>query len=711
MYLRQIVFVLAFAAMPALAWSAEGNESVGETPLPPQVPYLNTREDFFMGNGCVGAGGPGDGTWNFLVGPDYTCPNYLQREEIRLVVDGTEQPLAMDVHRARATGIFYGMATNGDMKVTLIDYAILGQTSATRIIRVENLSSRDQHAVSVRACIEPIVGLGRSCDVTGMITWGNYHSGASGSGPGGIVTGQSNYHRHSTWDVAGQINNQSHWIELKLDTSLKCVEGHYCPNWADRYATISFDKPTGAITRTNDDYILATAPETIAPGASSDTVLYHYMHYEETNAVSEAKWRWIPPSRRDLGDWISWWQRWFDDVAPEYSLDRIKDQRTRDLVEGGLATLKMNECRDGGIVANERGWDMSYVRDAYCGLRGLTAFGHFEESKRFILWLDRQYAAHGLIPNAGPGGSLTYAHPNGNNGRSCPEANAVVEVTALYILAARDYYKGTRDLETLTNVDRSLSYSMDAQLKYAMTNNYRLEFSGDETELCGASDVAGLRDEGFNRKLEQYWSMTSIALCSASLDFYIEYLKAQGKDPAHYLNHLNNQTLNLYDELGHLQDALERDFWRTNVPNCPQGFHDWFRVKSDGTWPSGRLLNFTLFPVYYGAPMKYPDRAKCDVKAMKQFFNPSIPLLPVTGIAGGKSLGHDLGYLLWGLVAVDDPEKEAVYKALVDGPTAGCWGTYHEAYAGDGTPNRNGLRTFETGVDLSAIAKYRGIGN
>ena len=668
MYLRQIVLILAVAAVPAFVQARSA-----KIHLPPQVPYLNTREDFFMGNGNAGAGGPGDGTWNFLVGPDYTCPNYLKREEIRLVVDGAEQPVTMDVHRARKTGVFYGISTNGDLKVTLVDYALMGQPCVARMIQVENLSTRDQHAVSVRAYIEPINGPGRSHEVSGF------------------------------------INNQVHWIQLKLDTSLNCVEGHYCPNWANRYATIVFDKVVNAVTRTNGAYIFTTAPETIAPRASSDSVLYHYMDYTNYGGVGWLEKHEPQNPARDLTNLISWWQNWFDDVAPEYSLNRIKDQRARDLVEGGLATLKMNECRDGGIVANERGWDMSYIRDGYCGLRGLTAFGHFEESKRFIQWLDRQYAAHGLIPDAGPGGSLTYAHPNGNNGRFCPEANAVVEVTALYLLAARDYYNGTHDLETLTNVDTSLSYSMDAQLKYAMTNDYRLEFSGDETELCGASDVPGLRDEGFNRKLEQYWSMTSIALCSASLEFYIEYLKAQGKDPAHYLNHLNNQTLNLYDQLGHLQDALERDFWRTDVPSCTQGFHDWFRVKSNGAWPSGRLVNFTLFPVYYGTPMKHPERAKCDVEAMKQFFNPSIPLLPVTGIAGRRSLGHDLGYLLWGLVAVDDPEKDAVYKALMDGPTAGCWGTYHEAYGDDGTPNRNGLRTFETGVDLSAIAKYWGL--
>ena len=147
-------------------------------------------------------------------------------------------------------------------------------------------------------------------------------------------------------------------------------------------------------------------------------------------------------SFKDVQACVSWWQDWFDGVSPQYSLDRITDERARNLAEGGLAILKMNECRDGGMVANERGWNMSYVRDAYCGLRGLGAFGHFEEAKRFIQWLDHQYAAHGLIPNAGPGGSTTYAHPNGNNGKTCAEANASVEVTALYILACKRLLPG-----------------------------------------------------------------------------------------------------------------------------------------------------------------------------------------------------------------------------------------------------------------------------
>jgi hypothetical protein len=664
--MRQLLLSFAVVSL-SIVTHVQAGEMIGKTPLPPQVPYLNPLEAFFVGNGYAAGGGGGDGTWDFLVGPDYTCPNYLQHEEISLVVDGAEYPLKMEVHRARKTGVFYGVTTIGDLKVYLIDYAPIGESCVARMVRMENLSPSASHQVRVRGSIMPIRGPGREEEAA------------------------------------------TNLISLKLSTSLKCVMNWCCPNWADRYAVITFDKPVSVTTGSDGGYSLETLPETIAPGATSDTALYHMVHYggiSSTQCVNQVLQR---NSAHDLADCIVWWQKWFNDVAPQYSLDRITNSRARDLVEGGLTFLKMNECRDGGIVANERGWNMSYVRDAYCGLRGLTAFGHFEESKRFIQWLDRTYKAHGLIPDAGPGGSLTYAHPNYNNGKWCPEANAIVEVTALYILAARDYYHGTHDLATLTNVDTSLRYSMDAQLRYAMTNDYRLEFSGDETELCGASDGPGLAAEGFNRKLPQYWSMTSVALGAASLDFYIQYLKAKGEDPTSYVNSQNHQTLNLYDELGHFQDALERDYWRTNVRGCP-GFYDWFLIKTNGAWPTGRLINFSLYPVYYGTPLKFPGHAKTDVETMKQFFNPTVPLLPVTGIPGRKSLGHDLGYLLWGLIAVDDPETKAVYNALVDGPTVGCWGTYNEAYTGDGVRNHNGLRSFETGVDLSAIAKYWGIG-
>ena len=200
--------------------------------------------------------------------------------------------------------------------------------------------------------------------------------------------------------------------------------------------------------------------------------------------------------------------------------------------------------------------------------------------------------------------------------------------------------------------------------------------------------------------------MTSIALCAASLDFYIHFLKLNGADPAVYVNSLDHRTLNLYETLGKLQEVLETDFWRTDVPEFPGGFHDCFRLKSDGGWPAARIVNFTLFPVFYGTPLKYPERAQNDVDCVCHYFDQTKPLLPITGNPANKSLGHDLGYLLWGMEATGSAHQALVYDALINGPTVGCWGTYNEAYTPAGVRNANGLRSFETGVDISAIARY-----
>lgn len=659
-------------ALAGLAASLSVQVAAADVPLvagvslPEAVPHLNRVENYFVGGGIAAGGGAGDGTWNFLAGPDYTCPNYLTNEEIRLVIDGTPQTVVVDVHRARETGIFFGQTNIDGLEVALVDHALRGESWAARLVTIRNSSSA-AHDVAVQACVAPATGPGRSAAI---IQDAGGHDAA---------------------------------VTLQLDKSMKCVRNWCCPNWANRNALITFNVPTTAATNESGTFLLSTATNTLAPGGTWNAGLYHYLHYDEqSSADCLALVRACNPVD-DLARDIRQWQNWFAAVDPKYSLDRIKDPRARDIVEGGLAVIKMNEARDGGIVANERGWCMSYIRDAYCGLRGLEANGHFDELKQFIQWLDHKWSVHGFIPNACSCGSDIYAHPNGNNGINCPEANASVEVTALYLLMARDYYAETHDLATLTNAAKSLRYAMDAQLKLAVANGYKLEFSGDETELCGASDV---KSTGYNRKLAQYWSMTSIALCAASLEFYIDYLKLNGADPAVYVNALDHRTLNLPRELARLQDALETDFWRTNLPEFPDGFHDCFRVKADGGWPKARIVNFTLFPIFYGAPLKYPARARNDVDCVFHYFNPETEMLSITGAPGVKPLGHDLGYLLWSQLAVGDSRSAAVYQALVNGPTVGCWGTYNEAYSPAGVPNVNGLRSFETGVDISAIAKY-----
>ena len=671
---RRLASVLGLGLLLILPLVAAGETAwfIGNMPLPEQVPGINRPERFFVGNGIAGGGGDGDGRWNFLVGPDYTCPNFMDNEDLRLQVDGEQQPVLVNMRRARDTGLYYGLGSIGDLQVCLVDHAVPGEPWIARLVMIKNGSATRVHMVGVRAWIWPQTGPGRSAAIVR--------------------------------DDTGRATS----VRLRSDTSLRCVGNSICQNWADRLALIAFNDPSAIATNIDAALVIETSDRPIAAGGSWNVALYHYLHYD---GQSDAEGLRLIRGRNVLDDaetGLRQWQQWFAGVAPEYSLNLITDPKARDIIEGGLAVLKMNQARDGGIVANERAWDMSYVRDACCGLRGLGECGHFDEQKRFIQWLDHQWTVHGFIPNAAPAGSDSYVHHNGNNGGGpCAEANAAVEVTALYLLAARDYFNATHDLATLTNAARSLRYAMEVQLAQAAANGYRLEFGGDETEIA-AGDIGA---SGLDGNLSRQWSMTSVALCSAALDFYIRYLAETGADPAAYVSALDNRRLNLSDELDRLQDALEADFWRTNLPECPGGFHDSFRAKKDGAWPRARIVNFTLFPLYYGTPLKYPERAARDVAAMKQYFNPNTGLLPLTGVANGKSCGNDLGYLLWGLVAVGDPEKTAVYHALLDGPTVGYWGSYNENYDGRGVPNAgNGLRSLETGVCVSALARYWGLG-
>jgi len=256
---------------------------IGGIRLPGQVPYLNSREDFFVGNGIVGAGGSGDGTWNFLVGPDYTCPKYLKKEQIKLAIDGTEQSVTMDVHRARNTGIFYGVKTIGDLEVYLIDYAVGGYSWIARQVIVDNKSATADHTVGIKAYVNPETGDERSAAII-----------------------KDSSVRESA-------------VALKLGTLLNCVM-KFCPNWKSRYCLICFNEPTATVTHSADTYILETATQTIAPGGSRSVELCHY-HADGEHADSS----YIDLIRQgniaaNIESCIVQWQRWFDQVDDGYSL-------------------------------------------------------------------------------------------------------------------------------------------------------------------------------------------------------------------------------------------------------------------------------------------------------------------------------------------------------------------------------------------------------
>jgi hypothetical protein len=64
----------------------------------------------------------------------------------------------------------------------------------------------------------------------------------------------------------------------------------------------------------------------------------------------------------------------------------------------------------------------------------------------------------------------------------------------------------------------------------------------------------------------------------------------------------------------------------------------------------------------------------------------------------------------------NDPAAGEVFEALTRGGTMGCWGTWSEAYSGDGMTHTlprepsgylvANMRPFETGVNIAAIGKH-----
>ena len=643
----------AFAVLAPAPHAATMPDIAGVT-LPPLQPLINEPHRYPVGNGVAVAVCKPDGQIETVFGPGYSAPDLVGGEYLVVNLDNKELPFRVAMRRAAGTGVFYGAASRGDLAIGVVDFACEGQPWISRMIVIRNTSATVSHTVTVRDAILPLTAGG--CTHSVALDAAGKPSGILAGGDGG------------------------------------------------KSVLIAFNETSGTAASNARDAMVETPPMQLPPGSKREVTLTHY--FRTGHALTESAC--IDAIRHldgnsSLVKAIAEWQGWFHNVPAAYRLSRIKEDRARVLMEGALMILKTNQAKDGGIIAHTTFYKSGYVRDAAMAIGGLLAAGHTDEAKQWLVWIDRQLLVHGHLDD-----SMSCGVSLDEKSGSFDMGDMNVEETGWVLLVARDYYKRTHDLDFLKSIDRTLRFCMDIQLKEAAANGDKLPFNGDETEICGA---VGLNGTGIHSGVQSdTWSLSSVAMAAASLEFYTEYVKLRGDDPATYHNAQDHTTVDLHARLKDLVSAMDRDFWRTDVPAAPGGIHDFFRGKSNGSWPTGRLVNFTLMPVFFGTPYAADEKAK-DVAAIAALFDQKNGFLQLVPGSPSGMEGHDLGYLLWDLVETGDWHKEPVYRALVDGPTVDCWGSFCEAYDTTGHANDHDLRSLETGINVRSLAKYWGLGN
>ena len=604
------------------------------------VPYFGAQEPYFLGNGIVGGGGDTHGRWDFLIGPDYTSPNFIASESLVLIVDGEPVSLQPEMHRARKSGVFVGSQTIGECLVTMADCAANGMAWASRIIRVSNRSKRKAVRIEVRAQVLPASGTGFASEA-----------------------------------LNGSV------LRIAADTNAFCC-GSETKNWEKRSSSIFFG-PASSCTQNATAFELSCGERTIEPGKSFSTDLYHVQSYGDGQSLREIDSIRERNSDQDLGESLKQWTHWLRGGA---NLETITDPKARDVVEGCLVACKMQQDRDGGLIAGARKYANSYVRDTHGGVRLFIATGHIAEAKKAIETIMHKWSVGHFIPNYWSMGSDAFI------GRSF--SNDDSEITAYFVLMVRDYLVSTRDRGFLDRIEPVVKFAVNAQLDYMSRNGWRITFNGDETEqYCVKKDgevYGGF--PAFEEWSSKEWSFPSAALACASTRFYIDVLRQAGR--------ISEATLYEH-KLGLMKNAIDQTFLgRDQSPEV----HCWKR-NLDGSWPTSTVTNYDLIPLWAGAKLN-EGREKSDALAMISFLNPVTGILPTAPPFVTGYCGHNLGYLLYDLAKLGNPAAKRVYETMISPRLIGCWGTVSEFYGPLGTPNGHNFRVFESGIDAESIVRY-----
>ena len=303
------------------------------------VQYHNDCQDtYFFGNSIVGASGKPDGELSFVIGPDYTCPNYLKSEKLYLVAEGRKIELNFEMKRIRHSGVFFGFCHLSDASVYMWDFAPSGISAILRFFYVR---SDKFDASQLKLCAEI---LPFECD------------------------------------ASISVNR----LSIKKDTSRYCFGNRETLNWANRYCDIYFNGGSDMVSALADDkYIIEKATD-----SNGFATLVHNCYYD---APRELEGDILLLLQKTINDWESWLSRG--------KMPYIEDQRAADALESLLLSVKMQQNRDGGAIAGIRKYANSYVRDTHGAMRILMATEHYSEVALLLRNIHTRWEISGFIPN------------------------------------------------------------------------------------------------------------------------------------------------------------------------------------------------------------------------------------------------------------------------------------------------------------------------
>ena len=602
------------------------------------VPFLNhLEENYFIGNGILGGGGDSRGNWNFLIGPDYTSPNFLKSEVLSIVLNGVEKSLVLEMHRIRSSGIFYDRIEAGDARIHVFEYATPGMPLITRHFVIENTS--ENHALTFQ--------------IHAKIQKGN--------------------------EISDGVYGKA--LLLKADKTSPLFGNGDGGYWKESFALIAFN-PGNQCGISLSSAALSTVKITVAPGKTEQAGLVHCLFDNDPTLVKDYLRR-IESLDLDknLATSLAEWKSWINNgkKIPH------ADARVNDILESMLVGIRMQQSRCGGFIPGTRKYAFSYIRDSYGACKGLLAFGHTEEVKRYLEITNHKFKVFGKIPNSVQMGADKFSHFDGNQYAESP---------AYVLLLAKAYYDATGDTSFLKSLDELLKYAVDIQVDYARANKWLLPFNGDETEqYCVKEDgqeYGGFPAlTGFNK---DQWSMSSVVACIASLKFYIDYLERV--KPGISVKKYQEATVLL-------KKSLMEHFYRPEM-----GGIQW-ALKTDGTFYPYNVTNFVLMPVWFGVSL--PENAEKEaVKRALSFINPSTGFVANAPGEVEGFCGHTLAFLLYDLTKLEMPEKKAVFNTLVNSNIIQRYGMVNEYYGPNGVPNAHNLRVFESGVVMDALVAYLG---